>query len=474
MEVTTSLFFLELHPENHATLYDEVDPAHGVYTPHCRDETRDCGQKYTKYNAKPIQKPKTVGDLKGITDQQFEIINKYDNVEVKGNQLSYLFYGTSLAETIQTLNKEPDIYNIGLMGFSDFKNKPKINKIKYPQRELKNGTTKYITITKGQFCNYESYSAFNYHIEIQVNKDTKNKNDNVLYYIKTPKKEYSTGLFEYLIKNKYISDNTEIDVCGLVTNICVINTVQQGLAMWNQVYKTNYPLFFKQNNIHFRLLEYASLPLIVKAKDDEPQFPDFLHYPYDSPIVKSTKEVQQNQLDELIRLFKAKGVNDIGIEPDAKITTNDNGIEEAGNFADIYNKPNNGVRYEKYLEESGKLFDENGNFQKLSPNLPPPSSTRLGGGLIKQDNYNFEIVIDEDNEHNFMLYEIKQSTKPWFNINLFGSRKTQTGGHTKRCVCPGCLSKRRCTKKKRKNLHKTRKTSPKKYRKEKRLSKKIR
>lgn len=439
------VFSRDLHPKNHASLYKDDtgknDPVHGVYIPHCRDETRDCENQYNQYTEPPIKNDPlnltTIEELRKQNTTINEFLKKNDSnfdfysnkrFFVKGKQLSYLFYGTQLANTIKKLNQEPELYNIGLKPNAEYKGKPDINQIKYPKNPLQTiGKSKCITITKGQFCNYESYSAFNYHLEIKVTD--KDKNKNVLEDIKTPEKEKSTGLFEYLIQNNYISDNTEIDVCGLVTNICVINTVQQGLAMWNHIYKIE-----NQNkNIQFRLLEYASLPLKVEENID------FLNYPYDSPIIDITGKQNEEQINKLVELFKAKGIHDLQI--------NDFHIE-------ILKTP---------IKDNEK-GDENDNFVVINP----MNNTQ------NNNEYAFEIIINEED----MKLE-KKSTNKFFGMNLFGSKynnntKTQTGGHTKRCVCPGCLSKRRCTKKKRKNLHKTRKTSPKKYRKEKRLSKKIR
>ena len=95
-------------------------------------------------------------------------------------------------------------------------------------------------LTKGEFCNYESYSAFNYHQEFTyVNGEVKSSQ---IKESTDPK--YSTGLWENILQNVIGNDNKKltlnITVCGLVGNICVMNTVHHGIAIWNAQYKNKY------------------------------------------------------------------------------------------------------------------------------------------------------------------------------------------------------------------------------------------
>ena len=96
------------------------------------------------------------------------------------------------------------------------------------------------------------------------------------------KEEYSTGLFEYILKSfneQTGKQNINIDVCGLVTNICVINTVHQGIAMWEKVYKEKET--YKGITCKFNLLEYLSIPLPLSV----PDYP-YLNYNYALQINK--------------------------------------------------------------------------------------------------------------------------------------------------------------------------------------------
>ena len=196
---------------------------------------------------------------------------KYKSLMVKGLDLNYLFYNTELKDIINALNTNSDS-EIGIRQ-DEYTSIPNYNGTAYNVDSLVPKTfnnTKFITIAKGQYCDYESYSAFNYHTNIK-----KHDKGSIIYEIfkkydsslnvldKLPaKEEYSTGLFEYILKDFKQQDgkqNINIDVCGLVTNICVINTVHQGIAMWEKVYKEKN----KGINCKFNLLEYLSIPLPI-------------------------------------------------------------------------------------------------------------------------------------------------------------------------------------------------------------------
>ena len=95
-------------------------------------------------------------------------------------------------------------------------------------------------LTKGEYCDYESYSAFNYHLKFEYD-DKKNIVSKELPI----DKNNSTGLWEHIIEtnklNKDSNTTLEITVCGLVGNICVMNTVHHGIVTWNKLYQKNYP-----------------------------------------------------------------------------------------------------------------------------------------------------------------------------------------------------------------------------------------
>jgi len=259
---------------------------------------------------------------------------KYKGLKVQGLDLNYLFYGTSLKEIIYALNTNRDS-EIGITQEEHIE-KPYYNDTAYNVDELKyitrnasartrtrtrtsanasaNTNTKFISIAKGQYCDYESYSAFNYHTKIEKDKtnsiiyDVFGKYDSSLNKLNPlpAEKRYSTGLFEYILKSFNEQDggktNINIDVCGLVTNICVVNTVHQGIAMWEQVYKgENAGITCK-----FNLLEYLSIPLSVPVPIE------YLKYNYALQINKERDLGKMLlQLTNLKTLFNTKFKYDV-------------------------------------------------------------------------------------------------------------------------------------------------------------------
>jgi len=253
--------------------------------------------------------------LKNLIEQ----LEKHINKKVIGLDLNYLFYATNLSDVIDKLNNGGDseigfATDICLEGLKDLEESTDY----YPsfKTNISPVNGKYVTVPKGERCNYESYSAFNYHNKIKKNEEslTKkkfNKYDSSMNeVISLPAmSKYSTGLFEYIINFFNLSTDKNpitlnINVCGLVTNICVINTLQQGIALWNIVYSQK----LKHVTCKFNLLDYISVPL----KIDFPKAPH-LHYPYSNSISSNNDDIKQQkqQEEDLKKLFIAKFEYDI-------------------------------------------------------------------------------------------------------------------------------------------------------------------
>ncbi len=266
-----------------------------------------------------IDDPKLDKDSKEYLEGLKKLEEKYKSSKVQGLDLNYLFYGTSLKDIIYALNTNTDS-QIGITQ-EEHITKPDYNDTKYNVDKIEQQTrnsTKFITIAKGQYCDYESYSAFNYHTKIKKQSikgksiiyDVFGKFDSSLNVLESlpAEKKYSTGLFEYILKdfknNNKGGDkkNINIDVCGLVTNICVINTVHQGIAMWEQVYK-------RENagiTCKFNLLEYLSIPLPITTPIE------YLKYNYALQINKERDlDKMLLQLTNLKTLFNTKFKDDV-------------------------------------------------------------------------------------------------------------------------------------------------------------------
>lgn len=172
-------------------------------------------------------------------------------LKISGNEISYLFYLTPLLFPCLMLNlgNKTGKYKIGSAHSTSEVGEVKqlkdgdYGEIVQPSKSFEfdvynsGKKTKFVALTKGERCDQESYSAFNYHLNYKL-KDDKTLVENVdppAFDV-----ENSTGLWEWILANKGAATEIEIYVCGLVGNVCVIQSVLQGMAMWDNVYtKTN-------------------------------------------------------------------------------------------------------------------------------------------------------------------------------------------------------------------------------------------
>lgn len=260
------IFTRDFHPQYHASLAygknkKNQDANYNVTYPfHCRDLGRVCFNIEKNKNKEGYQDSSTIEHdsiieyfKKNIENIPSELITKImlNNIpennnnkinilkqKIIGPNLTFLYYGTKYYKTIYKLTQNED-YTIGL---SNSNNK---SHFKEPSLELIDIKTpliidnkSFVQLTKGQFCNYESYSAFNYHLGL-----TNPRNGKETSKIALPaNKENSTGLNEYILKNIFKNNTNknisiDITVCGLVGDICVINTILQGYLMIKKVYK---------------------------------------------------------------------------------------------------------------------------------------------------------------------------------------------------------------------------------------------
>ena len=265
------IFTRDFHPQYHASLAYGINkdnkPANYnvTYPFHCRDLSRTCfnNTKNLK-NKKSYQDPSTIKHdsiieyfNKNIENIPTELITKImlnnmyeSNIlniflqtkildqQIIGPNLTFLYYGTKYYKTIYELTKD-EKYTIGLY----LDNKPHLKEPSIKLIDIKDplivDKKTFVQLTKGQFCNYESYSAFNYHLKLTNNR-------NISKPSKIPlkaDKNNSTGLNEYISKkilnnnNKKNNSIIDITVCGLVGDICVINTILQGYLMIKKVYR---------------------------------------------------------------------------------------------------------------------------------------------------------------------------------------------------------------------------------------------
>jgi hypothetical protein len=135
--------------------------------------------------------------------------------------------------------------------------------VNFNQQPIDEGGIKYITLTKGERCDKEAYSAFNYHIVYDSSKPS----DPVKSNIKPNDATNSTGLWEWILKNK-TSDEITITVCGLVGNVCVMHSLLQGIALWNNVYSKQNPEVKVKFVYSLKGTRFAAVPPFTSVKPD--------------------------------------------------------------------------------------------------------------------------------------------------------------------------------------------------------------
>ena len=251
------VFTRDFHPQYHASLAYGTElknkgPDWSVtYPTHCRNLERKCYNNgklgiinknsieydsIGKYMAENIENiPEEIISKIMLNDKVYPKLYILDK-PIIGPELTFLYYGTKYFNVIDELLKNGKTYEIGLKlvnNSKNHKNEPNLEYINWNKDpfRFRDNTKTFIQLTKGQFCNYESYSAFNYHLKLTNNRNnTELKKEGI-----EAQEKNSTGLYEYITK-KLPSENIEFTICGLVGDICVINTVLQGYLMVKKVY----------------------------------------------------------------------------------------------------------------------------------------------------------------------------------------------------------------------------------------------
>lgn len=235
------VFTKDSHPSGHKSF--------NIFPSHCIDIKKD---KCTGIGVDDS----TIDSSINLSDDISSVnLSSQIDIKTKGHDLSLdnendvkYDYKISL-NNISELNKYTNIKDIDtskhiLYEKSDGKQNIKID---VKDINIKNKNKTIIRLNKGELCNFDSYSAFVYHIYYGDSI-----NDILADDIYTEYNKLSTGLYE-LITSVYGSNDITIDVCGLVTNICVVNTCIAGYKMFKKYNNAN------KNKIKIRLLNDCSL-----------------------------------------------------------------------------------------------------------------------------------------------------------------------------------------------------------------------
>jgi len=168
----------------------------------------------------------------------------------------------------------------------------------------------FIDVRKGEICSYDSFSAFMYHVDA-----TGNPNLDV-------RSEYSTMLMETLLSSKIMNMikkdvrkefKFEIEVCGLVGNICVMFTASYGIGYYNKIKNvlSNKPLYggfpdsFEDKFKQFKTKYDESLRTFQRQIDEE----------------SNSFKIIQNKLDKKRLEYNYKRT--FGLHDDKPVTVND-------------------------------------------------------------------------------------------------------------------------------------------------------
>jgi|SaaInl3SG_22_DNA_1037383.scaffolds.fasta_scaffold16175_3 nicotinamidase-related amidase len=312
-----NVFTKDSHPMNHSSHFKDINPPKGLYFEHCVDcELARCKQRYVGYNfnKKRLSKitieqrieeleKKTKKDILSTIDKH----NYFESVKdkpIKGIDFSYLFKFQPNLKSILENEKQYEVIKAKkeCLG-SQFDLEKQDDNFEIYKTSNKPGNI--LILRKGELCRYESYSAFNYHIYYENEPSKKsylNPNENITKAITDLKQKYSTGLFENILEKAIMqgSKTVEIDVCGLVTNICVINTIRQGLAMWESIYSKKYNQI---TSVNFRLLDFASLPLQTLVFSNNNTVCD-TRTPNKDIFLKNLEQLRDDNTQDLLSLHK--------------------------------------------------------------------------------------------------------------------------------------------------------------------------
>jgi nicotinamidase-related amidase len=217
------VFTKDSHPFGHASFNTEL----GMYAPHCVDEKKIC--KDYKKNEESYKKNEE--SYKKDTIEKFKGKNIIDELETSVRYDIKLYIND-----INLKNEKVPITTNNIMYHIPSQNDNPISVLtKDKLNELKNNKNKLIVrLNKGELCKNDAYSGFLYHTYY----DKIGNEKDILEEIDHTYSDYSTGLYELL--NTYYKnlDKLTIDVCGLVTNICVVNTCIGALKIFRENHKT--------------------------------------------------------------------------------------------------------------------------------------------------------------------------------------------------------------------------------------------
>ena len=216
------VFSKDTHPAGHGSFKPELFPPHciNVKSGNCGVDDSTMSSDSSSVNTSDFE---TTVSEKAVDLSEKDIKEDGHKLAFGNEETVNYDYKISL-NNLPKLNKYADIYELIT------KDNIKYEKSKVVGDHLENAEVflddiaddnkipVIVRLNKGETCNFDAYSAFVYHVDYPNNKIRDVLDDSKFNYSKV-----TTGLQEFISKY-YGNNDLRIDVCGLVTNICVVNT----------------------------------------------------------------------------------------------------------------------------------------------------------------------------------------------------------------------------------------------------------
>jgi hypothetical protein len=340
----TIVFSRDFHPKNHSSIGNRKN-SNGknivvnystTWPKHCTNNNSNCASTVSGNSSSTKGDKIKVGELvrKTLNDLKLNEVNR-NPVNISNNLQPILNYnklnsniknspviGTNLSYTLFFTKYGKDIYSLitkrDPVGVVDNKNvlkgEPDSQHIKILRNNnqnnnvfLESGGKTMFQLVKGQYCDYESHSAFNYHIKIKEDGYTNNtnsirkfKSDQIITKDTSVDKlfKYSTGLLESILISDEEISKYNITVCGFVGDVCVLQTVVQGLIMIGLLSESSSENIFKNISFTYSLCgtRFTGIPSLEFGESKTPSEDDIL-------------EMLCDRLNETNKLYKQSPTN---------------------------------------------------------------------------------------------------------------------------------------------------------------------
>ena len=294
------IFTKDRHPIGHRSF--------GTYPPHCINKEKQCKFSYSQDKHKKKKEQENIAkSINNTHTHEGHTLISANATDLEDFHYDYkISYGGDINTNLE-ITKLSDLNLEGTIQYEETidnktKHKPTtLEKLELTKNKGRPSTSTpnsaiIVRLNKGELCNFDAYGAFVYHVEyenkkenIEISADKHGYTNatrrvdiynekfeynpegetNILNSLNTIKNlsRISTGLGEFLLKyyGGAFAKNMVIDVCGLVTNICVVNSCIGGIKLFENI-KTRLPatkLLDDFNIPHFRILNEYSLYLYV-------------------------------------------------------------------------------------------------------------------------------------------------------------------------------------------------------------------